>query len=269
MKKMALKLLGVVGLRRPARRAWMLMRRLRPPQPLVPEEAFYACVVSALDELLRRVPAVELGDYLEFGVSRGTSLAWAARALSDKRLSHVRLIGFDSFEGLPPEAADEGWVPGEFKSTYDATKAYLDSMGLDMRRVTLVKGWFKDTCTAATKASLSLEKASVVMVDCDIYSASRDVLRYVEPLIQDHAIVICDDWGSRSSDEQRGQSHAFEEFLREHPELSAQPLASYRPPSRMFLVSRGRTPFARRLAHDGSDAKRILARAVSSRACFD
>jgi O-methyltransferase len=238
MKKMALKLLGAVGLRRPARRAWMLMRRLRAPQPLVPEQAFYTCVLSALDELLKRVPAVELGDYLEFGVSRGTSLAWVSRALSDRRLPHVRLIGFDSFEGLPPEAADEGWVPGDFKSSYEATKAYLVSMDLDMRRVTLVKGWFRDTCTADTKANLSLEKASVVMVDCDIYSASRDVLRYVEPLIRDHAIVICDDWGSRSSDEQRGQSHAFEEFLQEHPDLSVQPLPSYRPPSRIFLVSR-------------------------------
>jgi O-methyltransferase len=238
MKILALKVLGALGVRRPARYVWMLMRRLAPPKPLVPEEAFYGSVLGAIDELLKRVSADQLGDYLEFGVSRGTSLAWVARALSDRRLSHVRLIGFDSFEGLPPEAADEGWVPGDFKSSYEATKAYLDSMGLDMRRVTLVKGWFRDTCTADTKAKLSLEKASVVMVDCDIYSASRDVLRYVEPLIRDHAIVICDDWGSRSSDEQRGQSHAFEEFLQEHPQLYAQPLSSYRPPSRIFLVSR-------------------------------
>jgi hypothetical protein len=181
---------------------------------------------------------MQFGDYLEFGVSRGTSLAWVYRALLNKKLSHVRLIGFDSFQGLPPEAADEGWVPGDFKSSLEATRAYLDSMEVDMRRVTLVEGWFSQTCTKETKVRLALEKASLIMVDCDIYSASRDVLRYAEPLIQDHVIIICDDWGSRSSNEQQGQSDAFEEFLQEHPQLSVQPLSSYSPSSRIFLVSR-------------------------------
>ena len=238
MKQMVLRILGAMGLLRPARHAWMLMRRLAPPKPLVPEQAFYASVLSSIDELRERVPATQFGDYLEFGVSRGTSLAWVYRALLNKGLSHVRLIGFDSFQGLPPEAADEGWVPGDFKSSHEATRAYLASMEVDMRRVTLVEGWFSQTCTVQTKVRLALEKASLIMVDCDIYSASRDVLRYVEPLIRDHAIVICDDWGSRTSDGQRGQNDAFEEFLQEHTQLSAEPLPSYSPPSRIFLVSR-------------------------------
>lgn len=237
MKQMMLKVLAAVGLLQPARRAWMLMRRLAPPKPLIPEQAFYASVLSAIDELRERVPVERFGDYLEFGVNRGTSLAWVYRALLNKGLSPVRLIGFDSFQGLPPEAADEGWVPGDFKSSQEATRAYLSSMEVDMRRVTLVEGWFSQTCTPQTKARLDLEKASMIMVDCDIYSASRDVLRYVEPLIRDHAIVICDDWRSTSNGN-RGQSDAFEEFLRDHPQLSAQPLQSYRSLSKIFLVSR-------------------------------
>ncbi|TFG48382.1 MAG: class I SAM-dependent methyltransferase [Candidatus Brocadiia bacterium] len=238
MKQIVLKILGSLGLLMLWRHAWMLMRRLAPPKPLVPEQAFYTSVLSAIDQLHERVPAMQFGDYLEFGVSRGTSLASVYRALLNKGLSHVRLIGFDSFQGLPPEAADEGWVPGDYKSSLEATRAYLASMDVDMRRVTLVEGWFSQTCTEETKDRLSLEKASLIMVDCDIYTASRDVLRYAEPLIRDHAIVICDDWGSRTSDDQRGQSDAFEEFLQEHPQLSAQSLPSYRPLSQIFLVSR-------------------------------
>lgn len=238
MKQTVSKILGSVGLLMPARRAWMLMRRLAPPKALVPEQAFYDCVCSAIDGLKELVPAPQFGDYLEFGVNRGTSLACVYRALSNKGLSHVRLIGFDSFEGLPPEAAEEGWVPGDFKSSYAATKAYLAKMGLDMGRIELVKGWFNQTCTPQTAARLALKKASLIMVDCDIYSASRDVLRYAEPLIRDHAIVICDDWGARGSDEKKGQSDAFEEFLEEFESLSAKPLPSYRPLSRIFLVSR-------------------------------
>jgi O-methyltransferase len=238
MKQMAKKILDPLGLWQPARRAWRLLRRLGPPEPLVPVKAFYACVSSAIDELCKSVPATQLGDYLEFGVSRGTSMSCVYRALADKGLGHVRLIGFDSFEGLPPESADEGWEPGAYKSSQEATTAYLVGKGVDLQRITLVKGWFKDTCTAGTKSLLRLKKASVIMVDCDIYSASRDVLRYVEPLILDHAIVICDDYGSQPRNEYRGQNDAFEEFLQEHPDLSVQPLPSYRPPSRIFLVSR-------------------------------
>lgn len=237
MKHAVSKMLGSVGLLMPARRAWMLMRRLT-PKPLVPEQAFYRCVCSAIDELKKLVPASQVGDYLEFGVNRGTSMACMHRALQDRELPHVRLIGFDSFEGLPPEAADEGWVPGDFKSTYDAATAYLKRAGVDLSRVTLVKGWFNETCTAQTKNHLALEKASLIMVDCDIYSASRDVLYYVEPLIRDHAIVICDDWSARGSNEQKGQSDAFEEFLQDCKQLTAQPLPSYQPLSRVFMVSR-------------------------------
>jgi hypothetical protein len=238
MRQTVLRILGALGLLQPVRHAWMLMRRLAPPKPLVPEQAFYASVLSAIDELRKRVPETQFGDYLEFGVNRGTSLAWVYRALLNKGLSHVRLIGFDSFQGLPPEAADEGWVPGDFKSSQEATRAYLASMEVAMRSVTLVEGWFSQTCTEETKIRLSLKKASLIMVDCDIYSASCDVLRYVEPLILDHAIVICDDWDARTGDVHRGQSDAFEEFLQEHPLLSAQPLPSYRPLSRVFLMSR-------------------------------
>lgn len=238
MKQMVSRILGAVGLLQPARYAWMLMRRLAPPKPLVPEQAFYASVCAAIDVLLEHVPETKFGDYLEFGVNRGTSMACVYRALLGKGLSHVRLIGFDSFQGLPPEAAEDGWVPGDFKSSLQATRAYLSSMDVDMQRITLVEGWFSQTCTEETKIRLSLKKASLIMVDCDIYSASRDVLRYVEPLIQDYAIVICDDWGARTGYEQRGQSDAFEEFLKEHPLLSAQTLPSYGPLSRVFLVLR-------------------------------
>jgi len=238
MKETVSKILGSVGLLMPARRAWMLMRRLAPPKPLVPEQAFYDSVCSAIDELKKLVPAPQFGDYLEFGVNRGTSMVCVYRALLNRGLPHVRLVGFDSFEGLPPESADEGWVPGDFKSSYAATTAYLTKMGVDMGRITLVKGWFSQTCTSQTTARLALEKASLIMVDCDIYSASRDVLHYVEPLIRDHAIVICDDWSSRGSDEQRGQNDAFEEFLQEYKQLSAQLMAGYAPQARVFLVSR-------------------------------
>jgi O-methyltransferase len=161
------------------------------------------------------------------------------RALESEGLSHVRLLGFDSFQGLPPEAANEGsvtWVPGAYKSSLAATRRYLSEKGVDWSRVTLIEGWFKDTLTPETKARLNIESAGLIMIDCDIYSASRDALWFCQPFIRDRAVIFLDDWGSNMGN--IGQKEAFEEFLAEFPQLSAEPLPSYGPQARVFLITR-------------------------------
>jgi O-methyltransferase len=165
------------------------------------------------------------------------------RALVSEGLHHVRLFGFDSFLGLPAEAAWQGgerqsWAPGQYKSTLRATRRYLSQEGVDLSRVALVKGWFRDTLNSETRARLRVAKASLVMVDCDIYSASREALWFCEPLIQDRAVVFFDDWGWRSDKNEIGQREAFDEFLSEFAHFSAQPLPAYLPQARAFLVSR-------------------------------
>jgi O-methyltransferase len=210
-------------------------------KPLVPEHEFTECSINAIKILRRFDPDQALGDYLEFGVSRGTSLACMYRALEHEGLFNVRLFGFDSFRGFPPEAATQGWTPGNAWSTLSATRRYLVHNGVDMRRVTLIKGWFKDTLTAETRDRLGIVKASLIMIDCDIYSASRDALLFSGPMIRDEAVIFFDDWGGRADRGKIGQKEAFEEFLAEFPLLAAEPLPSYLPPqARVFLVHRHR-----------------------------
>lgn len=206
-------------------------------RPLVPADGFTTCCRSAI-KALRSTQGSEIGCYLEFGVSRGTSLLCMYRALQSEHLPHVRLIGFDSFEGLPPEAAREGWSPGAFWSTRSATEKYLRRHGVDMNRVTLVEGWFKDTLTQKSRDRYGIEAASLIMIDCDIYSASREALWFCEPLIRSEAVIFFDDWGSRSEKGRIGQKEAFEEFLAAFPTLRAEPLPAYIPAARVFLVSR-------------------------------
>ena len=42
------------------------------------------------------------------------------------------------------------------------------------------------------------------MVDCDIYSASREALWFSEPLIHDMAVIFFDDWGWRAGSDEGG-----------------------------------------------------------------
>jgi O-methyltransferase len=251
LKKRALTTLDILGVGGPVRRVnrfWqrsvrkadkaIRARKLSGWTPMIPEEHFEACCRNAIQLLRTENPNHHFGDYLEFGVSRGTSLACMHRALQSEGLPNVRLLGFDSFEGLPLEAKAEGWAPGAFYSTLATTERYLKSRGVDVKRVVLTKGWFKDTLTDKTRQRLGITNTSLIMIDCDIYSAARKALWFCEPFIQDRAVIFFDDWASRSVEHNVGEKEAFKEFLDAFPSFHAQPLSSYAPNARVFLLTR-------------------------------
>ena len=201
---------------------------------------------EVLSLLLRREAPEALGDYLEFGVYHGTSLSCMYDARRSLGLDHIRLFGFDSFEGLPASAAQEDgglWAPGQFKAPMALTLENLRRWGVPPDAVTLVKGWFSDTCTPATRARVGISRASVIMVDCDLYSSTCDVLAFCEPLIGSQAVLVFDDWhASDLAEKGMGEAKAFEEFLATHPEFEATELPGLnykdkRDPM-LFLVTR-------------------------------
>lgn len=230
--------LRAVGLQRWTRqtRHKLRARGLLRWQPLIPESDFFLCALNAIN--LLKDSNHRLGDYLEFGVSRGTSYACMHHALRHAGVKHARLIGFDSFEGFPKEAAHQGWEPGANASSLPATVRYLRKKGVPREAMNFVKGWYADTLTAQTKARLELNKVSLVMIDCDIYTASYEALCFCAPLIADKAVIFFDDWGWRADIGEIGQKEAFEEFLGDFPEFSARPLPSYLDQARVFLVTR-------------------------------
>lgn len=222
-----------------------LRARLRAGEWLVPEAELQACYEAALDLLARRDPSRTRGDYLEFGVFVGTSLLCMQRALESRLLTDVRLVGFDSFEGLPDAAAhDDGghWLPGEFASDIATTKRYLTENGVDWSRVQLVPGWFSDTLTPVTREALGLQRAHVIMVDCDIYSSTKTALEFCAPLIYD-TVILFDDWHSAGdlAAKGMGEKRAFDEFLAAHPHFIVQQLDAYSATAAVFHVVRRST----------------------------
>lgn len=192
-----------------------------------------------------------VGDYLEFGVFKGTSLLCMHRILSKLHITSMRLFGFDSFEGLP-DITDAGdtvlhWHSGQFKSPYENTKKNLDDSGVDWNKVFLIKGWYSDTLTTALIKRHAIKNVSIIMVDCDLYSSAKQALDFCAPLIQKEAIIFFDDWESteKLSDKNIGEKKAFEEFLKKNKEFSAEEFGSYYHTelkssyeSKIFLVKR-------------------------------
>jgi O-methyltransferase len=207
---------------------------------LVMEDALRPMYRDGLTRLVEKYGADSLGDYFEFGVYHGTSLITMYRVLRDLGLSHVRLFGFDSFEGLPATPdVDNHWQPGEFKSDYQLTLKVLEVEQVNMNRVVLTKGFFDTTLTPELKQRHAFRKASVIMVDCDMYSGAKEALTFCAPFILDEALIVFDDWYVLA-DKGGGEKRAFQEFLHEHPCFTAEEFGDYLPYGKVVFVKRAR-----------------------------
>ena len=214
-----------------------LINRFRIPVNWQPQEALQQHFEKALVRLREARDGSSIGDYLEFGVYQGNSLLCMHRALADLGLDKVRLFGFDSFEGLPESATmDEVWSPGQFRSDIEYTKERLSRNGADWKRTTLVKGFYSDTLTDGLTNRLGLERAAVIMIDCDLYTSTREALAFCAPLIRDEAVIFFDDWHATGED--KGEKRAFREFLEKHPDLTAEDFGTYLDNARVFFVAR-------------------------------
>lgn len=239
--------LGAAGLRRSARSLlsvaprWLQRlstRDIRTRVKLVREDVLgpiYEDVIALL-----AADVGELGDYLEFGVYNGTSMCCMHRALDAAGNRRTRLIGFDSFEGLPPSAAtDSGghWRPGEFASSLEFTSSVLDHERVDWSRVRLVKGYFEETLTPSRFRQLAIAKASIIMIDCDLYQSTREALTFCTPAIVDRSVILFDDWYPLANSN-LGEKKAFDEWLVTEPTLAAEPLLEFPPYGKAFSVRR-------------------------------
>lgn len=134
-------------------------RAIHPPVPDPvprPVELRHRVLEETLDLTARNRP---VGVGMEFGVFRGHSLRLAAR-----RLPEYQFYGFDSFQGFPEDGRHDWQV--EFPQ---------EGLPEVPDRVTLVPGFYEDTLPAFLREFD--EPLSLLLVDCDLYSSTRTVLR--------------------------------------------------------------------------------------------
>lgn len=171
---------------------------------------------SVAEENLRRIMAfvsenqVE-GDYAEFGVYEGHSFVSAYKFADIFGISSMKFWAFDSFEGLPRVKGidrSHSWRVGEYSCSKDNFLSKIKRAGLDAERVVVVKGFFDKSL----KEKYSLKKLAIVYVDSDLYESAKEVLTFVEPLIQEGTLICFDDWNAFKGRPDYGEQKAFNEF---------------------------------------------------------
>ncbi|MDL2403564.1 TylF/MycF/NovP-related O-methyltransferase [Rhizobium mayense] len=138
--------------------------------------------------------AVVEGLTLEFGVFSGRSINRIAQGRSGP------VYGFDSFEGLP-----EDWREG-----YDKGAFGLTGLPAVASNVELVVGWFDRTLPQFLDAHPG--PASLVHVDCDLYSSTQTVLTQLRERFVPGTIIIFDEYFNYPGWEMH-EFKAFKEFV--------------------------------------------------------
>lgn len=157
----------------------------------LPETAKFANAGALLDEAMRRREVDGL--ILEFGVFSGRTINRLAAQTSQQ------IFGFDSFEGLP-----EDWRPDVGKGAF---RAGLPSVAPN---VELVVGWFDETLPEFLERHEG--PASLIHVDCDLYSSSKTVFDCCRDRIVAGTILVFDEFFNYVG-WRRHEYRAFMEFV--------------------------------------------------------
>lgn len=186
------------------------------------------------------------GDYLEFGVWKGRSFSrafhiWKYVCARNTRINTMRFYAFDSFEGLPPIISDEDKATGEFTEGQYACsekdfRSIIVNNGVDLTKVSTVKGWFDKVLNEKTRKSLPVKKAAIVFVDSDLYDAAVDVLDFIEPYVADGTVIIFDDWFCFRGNPSHGEQKAFRDWLKKNPRFSATEFHKFNWKGNSFII---------------------------------
>ncbi len=177
------------------------------------------------------------GDYLEFGVFAGSSFIRSheimkrvfeqhqrlheGRTKKDameirRNWENMRFFAFDSFQGLPQlEGVDRetnDFAGGKYAYAEKKFRDNLVKADVPLDKVVIIAGWFEETCTEETIKKYAMKKASIIHVDCDLYTSARIVLEFIKPLLMDGTIIVFDDWYSFRGNPNLGEQRAFNEW---------------------------------------------------------
>lgn len=193
-------------------------------------ESLHPANLKAITRALREGPP---GDYYEFGVYKGFSLWFATCVAEALGRDDMVFHGFDSFDGLPapsgvderPDAFGNTFARGCFCAGRELVERFLASHGADMSRVRLVEGFYEDVLPALAREKRRFLPASVVLIDCDMYSSTKQVLEFLPAILQPGTILLFDDW--LLTDAECGQRKAYAEWVAGRPGFKVEPFCDF------------------------------------------
>jgi len=194
------------------------------------------------------------GDYLEFGCYKGYSFINAYKFIvntpsirssfetKNLKIYQRKFYAFDSFEGLPViESTDKEhprFKQGEYSCSKEEFIENLKKEKIDLNDIRIIPGYYENTLNNELKKNKNLKKAAIVMIDCDLYESTKDVLKFITNLVHNGTIIIFDDWFSYKGDPNKGEQKACSEWLAKNKNIKLIPFSRYSYTQMSFIVNK-------------------------------
>ncbi len=208
------------------------------------------------------------GDYYEFGCFKGASFIKAYKlinfyknewsnygrtlqAYSDKNLAKqafeklkiydVKFYVFDSFKGLPNIKNIDQNHPIFSKGRYDCSREDFEKNlirnKISLNKINIVEGFYEETLNENNKINYNMNKASIIMIDCDLYHSAKLVLDFITDIVQNGTVLIFDDWYAYRGNPNKGEQLATKEWLNKNKNISLIPFSRFGVYQQSFIVN--------------------------------
>jgi hypothetical protein len=158
------------------------------------------------------------GDYHEYGCHRCRTFRMCLSEARKHNLEDMQFHAFDSFEGLPEPTSDtsvEIWKRGALTTSEQTFMDHVKKHGIYVDRVKTIKGFYSESLTPELRRQYvdSARKIALVNIDCDLYESAVPVFDFIDPLLQDGAVIYIDDlFAGYKGHPHKGVAKAFLEW---------------------------------------------------------
>ena len=101
----------------------------------------------------------------------------------------------------------------------------------------IIEGFFENTIKGKSPKDLGIDKARVIMIDCDLKNSASIALEFLKPSLQKGTIILFDDYIFYKGDTNKGEYSAFEDFKGKNSNIKFRSAFEYGYGSKAFIVS--------------------------------
>jgi len=147
--------------------------------------------------------------------------AIASSTFGPKEYRSRHMWAFDSFAGLPasedPRDAHQYWRPGTYRTTKETFLDACAKAGISSSQFSIIEGFYNESLKNLTSdQQTALTEIAIAYIDCDLYTSTCDVLRFLAPRLKNGMLLCFDDYYCMSPRGPSGERLAFMEFEQSH-----------------------------------------------------
>jgi len=170
------------------------------------------------------------GDYAEFGCHGGGTFDLA---YYESRCAGYacKLWAFDSFSGLPaPKVAEDQhpqWFEGNMRTGLSDFHRICKHNGIPRSSYEVVPGYYDTTLSGRDSSITVPSNICMAYIDCDLYSSTMTVLKFLLPRLKHGMIIAFDDYYCWSSTQLSGERRSCSEVFDNNEEWRLLPYVQF------------------------------------------